>query len=39
MLGDGDIQTISLVNLSESCGPGIIVAKECVGHVAKHFYK
>ena len=40
MLGDGDTKTLAKVNAAIPYGPGVVVIKEeCVGHVAKRFYK
>ena len=40
MLGGGDMKTIEDLNKAMPYGPGIVIYKEeCVGHVAKHFYK
>ena len=40
MLGDGDTKMIGKLNTAMSYGPGVVIEKEeCVGHVAKRFYK
>ena len=40
MLGDGDTKTIASVNEAKPYGAGVVVKKEeCIGHVAKRFYK
>ena len=40
MLGDRDTKTLAKVNAAIPYGPGVVVIKEeCLGHVAKRFYK
>ena len=40
MLGDGDTKTIASINEAKPYGAGVVVKKEeCIGHVAKRFYK
>ena len=40
MLGDGDTKTLAELNKAMPHGPGVVIEKEeCVGHVAKCFYK
>ena len=40
MLGDGDTKSLAELNKAMPYGPGVVIEKEeCVGHVAKRFYK
>ena len=40
MLGDGDTKMLAELNKAMPYGPGVVIEKEeCVGHVAKRFYK
>ena len=39
MLGDGDTTMIAKVNNAEPYGAGVVKKEECIGHVAKSFYK